>query len=41
VNATVVHTMQPDDSLQAEYWRGGKVTARAHLMRAVREGPGQ
>jgi hypothetical protein len=41
VNATAVYTMLPDDSLQAEYWRGDKVTARAHLMRAVREGPGQ
>jgi hypothetical protein len=40
VNATAVYTMQPDDTLKAEYWRGDQVTSRARLVRAVREGPG-
>ena len=40
VQATAVYTMQPDGSLVGEYWRGDKMTSRARLSRAVREGPG-
>ena len=40
VQATAVYTMQPDGTLVGEYWRGDKVTSRARLLRAVREGPG-
>ena len=40
VQATAVYTMQPDGTLAGEYWRGDKVTSRARLSRAVREGPG-
>ena len=40
VQATAVYTMQADGSLAGEYWRGDKMTSRARLSRAVREGPG-
>jgi hypothetical protein len=40
VQATAVYTMQADGSLAGEYWRGEKMTSRARLSRAVREGPG-
>ena len=40
VQATAVYAMQADGSLAGEYWRGEKMTSRARLSRAVREGPG-
>ena len=40
VQATAVYTMQADGSLAGEYKRGDKMTSRARLSRAVREGPG-
>ena len=39
VQATAVYTMQADGSLAGEYWRGERVTSRARLIRAEREGP--
>jgi hypothetical protein len=39
VQATAVYTMQADGTLVGEYSRGDRVTSRARLMRALREGP--
>jgi hypothetical protein len=39
VHATAVYTMQADGTLVGEYWRGDRVTSRARLARAPREGP--
>ena len=39
VQATAVYTMQADGTLVGEYLRGDRVTSRARLTRAVREGP--
>jgi hypothetical protein len=39
VQATAVYSMQAAGSL-GEYGRGDKVTSRARLSQAVREGPG-
>ena len=39
VQATAVYTMQADGTLVGEYSRGDRVTSRARLTRALREGP--
>jgi len=39
VQATAVYTLQADGTLTGEYWRGDRVTSRARLARALREGP--
>jgi hypothetical protein len=39
VQTTAVYTMQADGTLVGEYWRGDRVTSRARLTRAPREGP--
>ena len=39
VQATAVYTMQADGTLVGQYFRGDRVTSRAKLTRAVREGP--
>ena len=39
VRSTAIYTIQPDGTLVGEYWRGDRLTSRARLARAPREGP--